>query len=188
MSPRLLSTAERYGTVAVAIHWLSALVIVGLLATGLRAGATGDPSAKAALLRIHAPLGVLVLLLTLARLAWWWRFDRRPEPMPGASAWQARAARVVHALLQVVVLGMAASGIGMMALSGAGPILFGAGGGTLPDFNTYPPRAPHGLGARLMIALGVLHVAAALHHHLVRRDGALRRMWFEPSPGGARQP
>lgn len=187
MSPRLRSPPERYGTVAVAIHWLTALVILGLVVTGLRAGATGDHATKIALMRIHVPLGVLALLLTLARLVWWWRFDRKPEPAPDTPAWQERAARLVHALLLLVILGMAASGIGLMALSGAGPIVFGAGGGTLPEFTAYPPRAPHGLGARLMIALVVVHAAAALHHHLVRLDGTLRRMWFGPSPDEARR-
>ncbi|MDO9296294.1 cytochrome b [Bradyrhizobium sp.] len=48
----------------------------------------------------------------------------------------------------------------------------------MPDFSKYSPRAPHGIGARLLIALVVLHVGAALYHQFGRRDGLLRRMWF----------
>jgi cytochrome b561 len=85
---------------------------------------------------------------------------------------------VVHVLFYIVILGMIASGIGMIALSGAAPMIFGAERTLLPDFWKYPPRLPHGIGARLLLALIVLHAGAALYHHFVRRDGLLRRMWF----------
>jgi len=73
---------------------------------------------------------------------------------------------------------MIASGIGMIALSGAAPLIFGANSAPLPDFWKYPPRPPHAIGARLLLALLVLHVGAALYHHFVRRDGLLWRTWF----------
>ena len=81
----------------------------------------------------------------------------------------------------MLILGMLASGIGMMALSGAAPAVFGAAGAALPDFHDFAPRAPHGLGANLLILLLVAHVGAALHHQFVRRDGLLRRMWYGPA-------
>lgn len=73
---------------------------------------------------------------------------------------------------------MAASGIGMLALSGAGAILFAGASGTLPDFWAYPPRVPHGIGAWLLVTLFVLHAGAALYHQFVKRDRLLRRMAF----------
>ncbi|HCA6665397.1 MULTISPECIES: cytochrome b [Burkholderiales] len=85
--------------------------------------------------------------------------------------------RGVHVTLLVIVLGMVASGIGMMILSGAGPAVFGAPGAVMPDFHEVLPRRPHGLGARLMIALLAVHAGAALYHHFVRRDETLKRMW-----------
>ena len=92
--------------------------------------------------------------------------------------WQDRAARAVHVLFYVVILGMTASGIGMLALSGAAAVIFDGGGAALPNFHDYPPRVPHGLGARLLLALFVVHAGAALHHHFILRDGLLARMWF----------
>lgn len=174
---RLKSFPDRYGTVAVSIHWLSALLIVLLLVTGFRAADAQDALAKAALLRAHIPVAITVLLLTLFRILWWWRFDRKPPPAPGVPAWQASLAGWVHIGLVVLVLGMVASGIGMMILSGAGPAVFGAPGAVLPDFHEYLPRRPHGLGARLMVVLLALHTGAALYHHFIRRDATLKRMW-----------
>ncbi len=93
-------------------------------------------------------------------------------------SWQDRSARAVHFLFYVVILGMTASGIGMMVLSGAGPIIFGAEAAVLPDFWDYLPRTPHGIGARALIALFVLHAGAALYHHFFKKGGLVGRMWF----------
>ncbi len=174
----LKSTSDSYGSIAVTIHWVTALLIVILIGTGLRAAGSEDVAAKAAILRIHVPVAVVVLLLTCARIIWWWRADSKPEPVADSPAWQERAARAVHLLFYVVILGMVASGIGMMVASNAGPILFGGETAALPDFGRYPARAPHGIGARLLIVLIGLHAAAAIYHQYVRRDGLLRRMWF----------
>jgi cytochrome b561 len=151
--------------------------MVALLASGFRTANTIDPAAKAAILRVHAVLGFGILALTLARLAWWF-IDAKPALVAGTRPFMARAAKTVHALFYVVILGMGASGIGMLALSGAGAMLFAGAPGTLPDFWAYAPRVPHGIGARAFIALFALHAGAALYHHFVKRDGLLGRMWF----------
>lgn len=169
---------DRYGCVAVILHWAIAAAIFGLLASGFAAAGATDPAVKAAILRAHLPLGAAVLALTLLRLVRTLRELRagtRPGPVEDVPRWQHLAARATHVLLYVVPLGAAASGIGLVALSGAGPLIFG--GGTLPDFWAFAPRIPHGIGARLLVLLVAIHTAAALYHHFVRRDGLLRRMW-----------
>jgi cytochrome b561 len=174
---RLKSTADRYGAMIIAIHWLTAALIIILLASGFRAADAADAATKAAILRAHIPIAIAVLTLTLVRLVWWWGFDRKPIPVAGSPHWQARSAQAVHLAFYVIILGMIASGVGMLALSGAAPVIFG-GSGALPDFWSYRPRFPHGIGARLLVALLILHVGAALYHQFVRRDGLIRRMWF----------
>ena len=169
------STAERYGSVAVLIHWASAVLIIVLLGSGFRSGFAEDAATKAAALKIHVPVAVLVLLLTLGRLVWWWRFDKRPAPLAGLPDWQELIARWTHRLLYLVVLLLLASGIVMSAMSGLPAALFGDA--PLPNFSDLPPRAGHGLGARLIAALVVLHAGAALYHHLFLKDGTLKRMW-----------
>ncbi len=174
----LKSRLERYGTVAVSIHWLSAVLILALLGSGFQAANAMDTATKAAFLRFHIPIAIMVLLLTTLRIIWWWRFDLKPLPVEGSSAWQERIAGWVHIAFYAVIFGMIASGIGMLVLSGAAPAIFGEPGVVLPHFTDYPPRVPHGLGARLLVALLVFHAGAALYHHFVRSDGLLRRMWF----------
>jgi cytochrome b561 len=173
----LRSTDSRYGVVAIALHWARALLILALVVTGLRADGMSDVEAKAAVLSLHLPLGVAIFLLTLGRLIWWAKADRKPKSI-AMPRWQDRASRLVHLLFYIIILGMVASGIAIVALSGAAPIIFGDSSVSLPDFHEFGPRAPHGFGARILIALFVLHAGAALHHHFVKRDRLLARMWF----------
>ncbi len=167
-----LSTPQRYGQVAVALHWAIAAALGLALVTGFAADATGQ--AGGALLQMHVAAGGAAALLTVLRAAWWVFADTRPQP---AGRGFARAgARVVHLLLYIVPLGMAASGIGMLILTGAGPAILAGAGAALPDFEQVLPRRPHGVGGRALLALVILHAAAAAYHGLVLRDGLLQRL------------
>lgn len=178
------SSPTQYGSVAVTIHWLSAIFILAMLGSGFRAASMTDSAAKEAILMFHVPLGILILVLTLLRLFWWRRADKKPSPVAGDPAWQTLSAKAIHVLFYIVILGMVASGIGIIALSGAGGVLFGANAGPLPDFTEFLPRVPHGLGARLMVALFFLHAGAALYHHFIKGDGLIWRMWFRSHDKG----
>lgn len=169
------SSAGRYGSVAITIHWLSAATILLLLFLGFRAASASDPAAKAAILRLHVPLGLFILALTVLRLAWW-IFDRKPPRAAATPRWQRITERAVHTLFYVVILMMAGSGIGMMALSGGASILFGGSSRPLPNFWTYAPHVPHSLGAFALLGLTTVHVAAALYHQFIKRDRLLARM------------
>lgn len=169
--------SDRYGSVAVTFHWLSALAILVLIGSGFGAAVTDDPATKLGLLQLHVPLAITVFVLTLARIAWRWFAGRKPEPIAGTPRWQDAGARSVHFLLYLVLFVMIGSGIGLLAMSGAGNVLF-SGTGTLPDFTAFPPHAAHLLGALLLVGLLVAHVGAALYHQFVRRDGIFRRMWY----------
>lgn len=170
----LKSSATRYGSVAITMHWLTAVLILALFATGLLAAGQADPAAQLALVRFHVPLGTAVLLLTVLRIVWWWGADRRPDPPAGQPGWQKFVAHAVHIALYAVILLLAASGIGTLILSGALPAIIA--GATLPDFDTVAPRLVHGLASRLMLALLAVHIGAALWHQFVRRDHLLARM------------
>ncbi|MCP4384025.1 MAG: cytochrome b [Hyphomicrobiales bacterium] len=170
------STNASYSRTAVTLHWLGAILILILLGTGFRSDMTLNPEAKATFLRIHLPVAVAVLVLTLWRLGRWWRFDQKPAPLGNAPAWQEAVAIWTHRLLYVLLLVMLGSGIALSVMSGAPDAIFGTA--PMPDFLEYAPRAVHGFAATLLVALIALHAGAALFHHFVKRDATLRRMWF----------
>ncbi len=156
------------------IHWLTAAAVLGLLASGLVMAGETDPAVKKAVLVVHAPMGTLVLVLTLARIAWWIFADRRPSAADAESRTEKALARFVHLAFYPVLILLGFSGIAMLVLSGATSALMGDG--ALPNFSDYAPRAPHGVAAFALMGLVALHVAGALYHQFVRRDGLLTRM------------
>ncbi len=177
----LKGNAGRYGSLAIALHWISAVAILALLVLGFRAASLADAGQKAALLRLHVPLGALVLVLTVARVAWWF-FDRRPDDPAGQRPWQSRTAHAVHGLLYLVLIVMGTSGIGLLILSGAGGVLFLGASGPLPQFSDFPPMIVHAAGAFTMAALICFHFGAALYHQFYQRDRLLARMGVGREP------
>ncbi|NBJ09547.1 cytochrome b [Microvirga arsenatis] len=170
------STADRYGSIPLTLHWLSAGLILALIPMGFAMqGATGD--VRLGLYRAHAMAGGLTGLLTLMRLVWWVVFDRKPKASRGASALQRLLAKTVHAGLYGIVLVLALSGIGLVATSGLSAALLTGDASLIPaDLSDLPPRLAHGLMARLLVGLLILHVLGALYHHWIKRDGTLGRM------------
>lgn len=178
-------TSQRYASPAIALHWTLAAAILVALPLGFLAANAADAQHAAALLRIHAPLGLAILALTLGRAAW--RYRHAPPPAPaGQPRWQVGAARITHILLHVVPLLTAISGLALMASSGAGPVVFSHAPGGLPDFSHLPPMRVHALGAFALVALVGLHLAAVVYHQLLRRDRPLARMGIGAPPGIAR--
>lgn len=175
----LNSTPTRYGAVAIAIHWTSALGIVATFGLGLMAAGTTDAAAEVTLIRGHIVLGSLVLILTLLRIGWWLWGDRRPAPVAGQPRLQQLAASIVHYGLYAIILLMASSGIMTLVLSGAMPSIIA--GTALPDFSEIVPRLAHGIMSKLLLALLVAHIGAALFHQFFRRDRLLGRMGLGPA-------
>ncbi|PZP42693.1 MAG: cytochrome B [Azospirillum brasilense] len=173
---------NRYGVIAAMLHWLSAAAILAMIPLGFIAAHAPDAAQATALLRIHLPLGLVILALTVARIIWW-LVDIRPAPPSGQTDWQHRLAGGSHVLLYVLILLLCGSGIGVVILSGAGPEIFSGRTGKLPDFMTFPPMRVHAAGAFALIGLLILHFIAALYHQFWRRDRLFARMRVGSSGG-----
>ena len=96
------STQHRYGGVAIGLHWVSAVLILGMLPLGFLMQNAGEGD-RLLWYRLHVMVGIAVLLLTMARLVWKW-FDVKPAPTPGLSGVHLRGMELVHVLLYLVLL------------------------------------------------------------------------------------
>lgn len=173
-----------YRPVAKFLHWITALAVFGLLALGL--WMTGLPISllKLQAYAWHKWIGLLVLMLTVLRLAWRWHAP--PPPLPDAvSRWERRLAPIGHWALLLLLLALPISG--WLMSSAGGVAIFWFGLVQVPDLIARNPKLAellltihHWLAWSLMAVLA-LHLAAVVHHDVVRRDGILRRMW--PSSG-----
>ena len=173
MSPK--GDANRYGMLAATLHWVSALAILTTIPLGFSAAHASDPARAAALLRLHLPLGLTILGLTLVR-AVWWLADSHPAAPADQPMWQHRLARGSHLLLYGLIVLLCGSGIGVVALSHAAPAILSGGPAGLPDLQALPPMKVHAASAFVLISLLILHLSAVAYHQFWRRDRPLARM------------
>lgn len=160
------------------LHWLMAVMILAMLFIGV--GMVASVSARHTwLLVIHKPLGIAILLLAMLRLAV--RLRHPPPPLPAdLPALQKLAAQASHWLLYALMLTLPLVGWAMLSAGGY-PVMLGASLRLPPIFPASPLafavlRHLHGMLAMLLFLTFLAHMAAALYHGLIRRDGVLAGM------------
>lgn len=170
-----------YGTTARILHWLVAVLILAMIPVGLVMVRDGlDRALGDALYLFHKNVGAALIALVALRLIW--RLTHRPAPLPDSlPGWQRAAAGLSHLALYALLIVMPLSGY-VRVRAGGFPIesLDALGLPTLvPRSEPLADAASalHEAAAWALIALLALHVAAALHHAVVRRDGVWARIW-----------
>lgn len=174
----MMTRSPRYHPVSMALHWLLALLILGSLAVGLYMTGLPFSPQRLKLYNWHKWAGVVILALSAARLLW--RLAQRPPAMPPMPAWQARAAHGAHLALYLLFFAVPLSGWAYSSAAGFPIVLFAVL--PLPDWvpvsrelaETLKP-VHHYLAYALAAVIG-LHMAGALKHHFIDRDGLLLRM------------
>ena len=170
---------KRYHWGLVTLHWLTALLVIVVLAFGTFILTEIEIEAdRLSALRAHMSIGIVILVLMLVRVIFRYKTEKPPPSDIGVRLVNILA-RLAHTLLYVVVILMAASGIGTALQAGLFDIIFAGNDAPIPDdLMVFRPRIAHGVLAKLLIALVVLHITAALYHQFVRKDGLLGRMWY----------
>jgi cytochrome b561 len=169
-----------YSGLAKLLHWtIVALLIVQFIIAWTMPN-IGRNTSMSTLTSLHFSFGVLILLVAIVRLAWR-LLQGEPEPAAGLVAWERLVSRIVYWLLYLLLFVVPILGWISASWRGFPVSLFGLI--ELPKLMA--TRAPgwrwtgdvHGLLANYpMLALVGLHVAATLHHWLLRRDGVMQRM------------
>ena len=175
------STAPRYGEVARWFHWTIALLIIGNLAVGL----LHDSLPKAwmgSVMGAHKAVGLTVLALSLARLAW--RLGHpAPRQMANHAAWEKTLATTTHWVLYAFMVLMPLAGWLMVSASQTRHPMTFFGLFPLPFLPTGADESLAGFGHEAheimgwgFVALLVLHIGGALKHQWLDRDHTLGRM------------
>ena len=186
-----------YSAVAIILHWLIAALVVFEVGLGLNMEAAKGAD-KFAVFQLHKSVGITILLLLLLRIVW--RFYRQP-PALTATGWEKALARLVHAAFYLILLALPVSGWIIVSASkiAVPTLLYGTVPWPhLPGFADMAAAARqswheagefvHGNLVNLIYLLFALHIAGALKHHFIDRDGDLARMvpgaragaWAEP--------
>jgi len=186
--------ADRWGWVSLALHWLTALMVLGLVVVGLLMQELPNSLTKFQIYALHKSFGITVLALTVMRLLWR-MFAGAPPPVPGMPRWQRLAAGLSHGALYLILLAMPLSGWLYHSASGAVPR-------QLEWFKLFPlpslserdkavadfALAMHEWLFLALAAIVTVHALAALKHHYVDRDRTLVRMLPLLKPPAASEP
>jgi cytochrome b561 len=175
------ASQARYTRTAITLHWLIAALVVAMLLLGLvMTDVPRQTPMRGTLFNLHKSLGLVVLVLLIARLAW--RLSHHPPPLPADVApWSRQLAGLTHAAFYVLLLAQPLLGYVASVFGKYGVKFFGV---ALPAWSSDNPavREPfldaHHLVARLLIGLIALHLAGVAWHRFGRRGDLWRRMWW----------
>jgi cytochrome b561 len=170
---------KRYTLVAILLHWLIALAIFGNLALGLYMSDLAISPTKLRLYSYHKWAGLSIFAFVVLRILW--RVTHRPPALPRhMPSWEKWGATISHATLYGLTLAVPVTGWLFSSAKGFKTVWFGVL--PIPDLIGKDLALAdilkewHESLNYLMVALVVLHVAAALKHHLRDRDDVLTRM------------
>ena len=182
--PPMNSTAstrlsQHYNGVAILFHWVLAIAIICSLGLGLYMSDLPLSPTRIRLFNYHKWAGMTIFALSALRLLW--RLTHTPPadvPMP---AWQQKIAHATHMLLYVLFFATPLAGWAYSSAAGFPIVWFGVL--PLPDFVS-PDKAlaatlkgVHAVLAYTLATLVALHIAGALKHQLIDRDGLIGRIW-----------
>lgn len=182
----LKNTSTEFGWLAKALHWLIAIGIFYLIYLGLSQSDMERGPARLAIRSTHASWALLVLTLMTVRLIW-----RVSNPTPahpdGAPIWQGLLATVVHWAIYLTVFVQLSAGAMTVATGGRGIPFFGLFTIPLPVEQSEDAHHfwedVHKNAWKLLAALLVVHILAALYHHFIAKNDVLRRMTVGTSNG-----
>jgi cytochrome b561 len=173
---------QTYTRTAIVLHWLIGLCVLAQITLGLwMIGIPkSPPGVRASWFNLHKSIGITLAALIVARLLW--RFMHRAPPLPlTMQKWERIAAKSNHVLLYVCMIVMPVSGYLGSSFTKYPILYFGM---RLPYWGWDAPvlkdlcSQVHLTTVIIFITLIALHIAAAVKHWLIDRDGIAQRMWF----------
>jgi cytochrome b561 len=175
----LSMSMPKYGAVAMLFHWLLAVMIVVALALGWYMTGLPFSLARVKLFNWHKWLGMTILMIAALRLLW--RLWHPAPPLPERMAkWEATLAHLSHGLMYLLFFAIPLIGWARSSAAGFQIVYFGLV--PFPNFvgknNALAEflKGAHAIAAYLLAALVVLHVAAAIKHAVLDKDGVFSRM------------
>lgn len=175
----LKNTANTYGVVAKAFHWVLFLMLTFSIVAGNFLASMPKGAEKLQAAGMHKSFGAVLLMLILMRFLWK-LLNETPDLPAGTTAKEAMLAKGMHWFLYALMFAQPLSGIMMSQAAGIPVSFFG-----LFEFPIFLDKAPelakffrgmHGTVWILLVVSVVGHVGAALHHHFIKKDNVLKQM------------
>jgi len=176
----MFNTTDRFGLVAIILHWVIALTIFGLFGVGwYMIDLTYYDKLYNTLPAIHKSIGILLIVVFVFWLIWK-IINLAPKPVEGSTRLEIITARLVHLGLSGLIAIILVSGYLIPTAKGMGISVFGwfevpATITSIPEQEDMTGQI-HKYLAYVIIGLALLHAAVALNHHFINKDDTLKRM------------
>lgn len=177
---RFKNSQNKFGLVAIFLHWVIALATFGLFGLGLwmrELGYYDEWYQKGPTL--HEGVGVFLFFLIVIRISWR-HISPPPKPESHHKVWEVIAAKVAHILLNVLLLVITISGYLIVTAKGEALTVFDwfSLPATLSKMSSQADTAGavHFYLAWGVVVLAAIHALGAIKHHLIDKDRTLKRM------------
>jgi len=179
MTTAPVTAPARYSSLQIAIHWITAIIILGMFPVGLVMTRLGPGTTTNLLYELHKSFGLIVIGLAVIRIVV--RATSGAPPIVQTIApWQRIAARGTHLALYVLILLVPLTGLAATSACCAPVNLFWTIPMTLPIGGGFEAAKPifllPNVCAVTLAGILLMHAGAALHHHYVKKDETLKRM------------
>lgn len=162
------------------IHWISSLLIFGLIFTGINMEHAPLNESKFLFYRIHFSLGFLVFILTIIRIIALVK-DPKPVSLYPKKSLRERFRKGVYYGFYIVIIWMCVSGMLSLSLEGILPSLQSGNWLDLPDISKdgfHPIMLSHHIIAKLVFLLLIFHLAGFVFHLIQKKENTLKRIWI----------
>ncbi len=173
-----MTTSAKYSGVAMALHWIVAALVLYNIFFPPEPGDV-SPEVRAQITALHVGLGLIIIILMALRL--FWRAGHHAPALPeNLAGWERKSARALHWLLYLIVFLMIGFGFATALLAPYPAAGFGvvpvAGFVTVSESTWEVVKEIHHTGNKVLQAVVYLHIAAALYHHFIKKNGVLTSM------------
>ncbi len=155
-------------------HGITALLILALFPMG-KYMEDLELSEKMGLVKVHAILGIIVLILTIFRTISFFK-HKRPADLKTGSKFNDKLAVWIHNIFYFLLFGIAISGLATMVLGGYVEALKTGNIDIVKSHSEIPPLKPHGIMATIMVILLVMHVVGFVKHLILKKENTLKRI------------
>lgn len=174
------NTTTSYGSVAKFFHWLTAILVIGMIFVGISFGYLPRGDFKFFLLHAHKSMGFTLLFIVILRLLWKW-INPRPALPANTKNWEHFVIKWTHGLLYFGMIAMPISGIIMSYAAGYGITLWWIYKVPLPWIPKNRELAMLASDAHTFFAWAIsiligLHTLAAFKHAIINKDGVFQKM------------
>lgn len=165
---------KKYSKGTIVTHWLTALLILILYPMGKYMEEL-KVSEKMGLIKIHALLGILVLILTIMRTIYYFKHERPAEIETGSKI-NNKLAIWVHNAFYYLLLGIAITGIATMVIGGYAEAIKTEDINQIKVESQIPALKAHGIMATIMMLLLIMHIIGFIKHLLLKKENTLKRI------------